>query len=66
MDETEFLRKHLEFETPNADLICLDDDTGFITNLRNVVQVYVESCGARNERRIDHNPVVLRHIEVAG
>ena len=50
-----------------VDLVQLvDDDTGFITNLRNVVQVYVESCGARNERRIDHNPVVLRHIEVAG
>ncbi|CAG8500122.1 4672_t:CDS:2 [Funneliformis caledonium] len=91
MDETEFLRKHLEFETPDSDLICLDNnvrvspinpctsetvtlhfistkeashfieliqlvdnDTGFITNLRKVIQVYVEkSCNARDEKRFD-------------
>ena len=44
----------------------VDDDTGFMTNLRNVVQTYVEPWNVMNERRIDHNSVVARHIEVAG
>ncbi|CAG8620646.1 15022_t:CDS:2, partial [Dentiscutata heterogama] len=78
MDETDFIRKYLEHETPDSDIICLennvrigplnpstcesvalhfiaikesmhiidlvqlvDNDTGFITNLRNVLEIYV-------------------------
>lgn len=46
----------------------VDEDTGFITNLRNVVQVNV----AKNERRMkrmkrfEHNSFIPRHIEVTG
>ncbi|CAG8448199.1 2141_t:CDS:2 [Ambispora gerdemannii] len=78
MEEAEFLKRYLEFETNEADIICLennvrigplnpstcesvslhfiaireslhvidlvqlvDNDTGFITNLRNVLEIYV-------------------------
>ncbi|CAG8571871.1 25017_t:CDS:2 [Cetraspora pellucida] len=78
MDESDFIRKFLEHETPDSDIICLennvrigplnpstcesvalhfiaikesmhiidlvqlvDNDTGFITNLRNVLEIYV-------------------------
>ncbi|CAB4405001.1 unnamed protein product [Rhizophagus irregularis] len=46
----------------------VDEDTGFITNLRNVVQVNVK----KNERsmkrmkRFEHHSFVPRHIEVTG
>ncbi|CAG8600968.1 34654_t:CDS:2, partial [Racocetra persica] len=78
MEESDFIRKYLEHETPDSDIICLennvrigplnpstcesvalhfiaikesmhiidlvqlvDNDTGFITNLRNVLEIYV-------------------------
>ncbi|RIA79575.1 TRAPP trafficking subunit Trs65-domain-containing protein [Glomus cerebriforme] len=78
LDESEFIKKYLETETPDADIVCLennvrigplhpstcesvalhfiaikeslhmielvqlvDNDTGFITNLRNVLEIHV-------------------------
>ncbi|KAF0403452.1 TRAPP trafficking subunit Trs65-domain-containing protein [Gigaspora margarita] len=78
IEEADFIRKYLEHETPDADIVCLennvrigplnpstcesvalhfiaikeamhvidlvqlvDNDTGFITNLRNVLEIYV-------------------------
>nr|CAG8526588.1 5342_t:CDS:10 [Entrophospora candida] len=100
MDETDFIKKSLEHETSDADVICLennvrigplnpstcesvtlhfiavkeslhsieliqlvDDDTGFITNLRNVLDVYVSRGYYDNKNYVSK---VATHIEVTG
>ncbi|CAG8731072.1 1732_t:CDS:2, partial [Acaulospora morrowiae] len=86
MEEADFIRKFLEHETPDSDIVCLennvrigplnpstcesislhfiaikdsmhvidlvqlvDNDTGFITNLRNVLEIYVSKYSEINK-----------------
>ncbi|CAI2179080.1 6958_t:CDS:2 [Funneliformis geosporum] len=90
LDESDFIKKYLETETPDADIVCLennvrigplhpstcesvalhfiaikeslhmielvqlvDNDTGFITNLRNVLEIHVAKSLDPNSKKVN-------------